>query len=427
MIEAHAIDVVELAPGAPRPAPAPIAEMRFHARAWLPSELQVLRTIFVEDGIEAALDHLPGRTRGATFMRAHELGVRTKHKPIREGVYRRVAEEALELRKKRLSYAAIGLELGMCEAAATNAVLVAECRAAGNWPLERDADGRISAEGRARLRRLLEQGLKHRDIQVQCGIAASTITRERRLYERELAELGLPPLPPPGNGEAYSGVPVSAAAREQVEGLFLQGFGAAKINALTGVSKTSCGRIRNRLIRRLRRKGECLPGCDIGGKRRGRLKQSLHYTHPKQLQTLERLLMDGWSVATAATYVAMCRSRADKHVHARIAAGVKFPKPTRCFRKAARIVEPLPKGCVARFRQLLADHSLEDARDGLFLAQYGRLPDDESPSVPRQLESGGGVIAFPLTPAAGARLAVIAPAASSSAAGARASSACKRG
>ena len=47
----------------------------------------------------------------------------------------------------------------------------------------------------------------------------------------------------------------------------MQGLGSKKITERTGVSNTQVGRIRNRLIKRLGRKGECLPGCDRDGRR----------------------------------------------------------------------------------------------------------------------------------------------------------------
>jgi hypothetical protein len=361
------IDIVDLAPSVPRPAPgsAPLAEVAFRRTAWLPEEVRILRTVYVKEGVDAALEFLPGRTRQATYVHANSLGIKSEHRPTRRGIYRALATEALELRRKGLSCTAIGRELGMCEATATNAVLFAECIEAGHEPLERGPDGRISPAGRARLRGMLAQGLKHRDIQVQCGISASRITYERKLYERELEEAGLAPLPPPGNGERYSGVPVDAAARKLVEGLFLEGFGTAKINERTGISKTSCVRIRARLIKRLKRSGRCLPGCDINGKRRGRLKESLHYNHPKQFERLEELLEAGWTVLRAAAFAGMNRIAADRYVHARRAAGVIYPK--REWRgRPAPAVQAIPNEWRARFRQLLADRDFDEARKMLF-------------------------------------------------------------
>lgn len=305
--------------------------------AWSASEIEILRTVYVEHGLEAALKQLPGRSRQSTYVKVNRLGLKTKHRPVRRGFYREVAPRALELRKQGLSYSAIGTELGMCEAAATNAVHVGECMAAGHRPLERGPDGRINAAGRERIRLMLRKGMKHRDIQVRCGIAAATITRERRLYEMELKERKLAPLPPHGGGERYSGAPVPKSDKLEVERLYLDGFGAGKISSQTGVSRTQVLRIRTRLIKRLKRKGECLPGCDIDGRRRT-MKDHGRSIPAENMAKLRELILEGEPVIRAArlAVVGSCTAyRVYHELKAEVeAAGKELPhKPWRGARR----------------------------------------------------------------------------------------------
>src|SRR3546814_8534707 len=69
---------------------------------------------------------------------------------------------------------------------------------------------------------------------------------------------------------------------------------------MTGVSKTVCTRIRAALVKRLARKGECLPGCDIKGRRTAQL-PGLRNIHPAQVDALKRMMADGIPVRRAAS------------------------------------------------------------------------------------------------------------------------------
>lgn len=282
--------------------------------SWTDAEIEVLRTTYARQGLEAAMAELPGRPRQAIYVKAHKLGIQCQHRPVRVGCYRQVASRALELRKQGLSYTAIGRELGLCEATATNAALHAECLAAGHRPIERDANGKITAEGIDRLRLMLRKGLKHRDIQTYCGVAAATITRERRRYEAYLRINGKAPLPLRNGGERYSGVAITKAERAHVEQLYMEGFGAAKVSAATGVSRTHVLRIREKLIRRLKRKGECLPGCDRSG-RRTQMKDHGRSIPQANMDRLRELILQGEPVARAAREAVVGGSTAYRIYH----------------------------------------------------------------------------------------------------------------
>lgn len=337
---------------------------------WSNRELKVLRTVYVEQGLEAAATLLPGRARKSIYVQANRLGLKTRHRPARHGIYRKLAAQALELRKNGLSYRAIGEHLGMCAAAATNAVLAAECLAAGHRPLERGPDGRIAAAGRERIRLMLRKGLKHRDIQLRCGIAAATVTRERRLYEKELKERRMAPLPPPGGGERYSGARIPAAMKREVERLYLEGWGAGKISDRTGVSRSQVLRIREKLVARLKRKGECLPGCDRKG-RRVKMRDHLRSIPEGTIEKLRGLLMEGCSVRSAAfeCVVGLCRAYKEFHkLEAELAAaGKTMPRDNwrhGSKREKSRASAPLPGGswAIDRYRALLRQMPPDEAR-----------------------------------------------------------------
>lgn len=262
------------------------------APSWTPAELELLRTVYVKQGLEAAHALLPGRNPQAIYVKASKLSLRTEHRPCPEGMFRKLVEPAMRLRKLGWSYAAIGSELGVCEATATNACLLGQCREAGHRPVDRDRNWKITAAGRERIRLMFRKGMKHRDIQVHLGVAAATLTRERRLYEQYLKDNGKAPLPPIGGGERYSGAAIPKQLKRQVKELYLDGFGTAKVSARTGVSKTHCLRARTQLIKRLKRKGECLPGCDINGVRR-KMRDHLRAVPEASLVELRRLLVTG--------------------------------------------------------------------------------------------------------------------------------------
>jgi len=340
---------------------------------WRVEEIAILRTVYVEHGLEAALSQLPDRARQSIYVKANRLGLVSKHRPVRVGFYRKVAIKALELRQAGLGYAAIGRELGMCEAAATNAVLHGECLAAGHRPIERDSNGKVTEAGIERIRLMLRKGLKHRDIQVYCGVSAATITRERRRYEAYLKANGKAPLPPPGGGVRYSGAAITKDQRRLVEQLYMEGFGAAKISARSGVSRTHCLRIRDKLIRRLKRKGERLPGCDRDGRRRVH-KDSARMIPPESVERLKTLLLEGVPVRRAAKIAVIGGSSAYRIRDALKAelASQGLPLPAADWRSgrnrrqlmAEARVQEVPGGArgIYRFRELCRTMAPEQAR-----------------------------------------------------------------
>ncbi|MGD9811019.1 MAG: hypothetical protein AB7U35_06735, partial [Sphingobium sp.] len=238
----------------------------------------------------------------ALQVKAHKLGLKTVHKnpAPRPRLGGEDLDEAIRLREiENWSFSAIGRHFGICEASACNAVTMALCVRRGHRPAQRDQHGRLTAEGIQRLRYALKKGYKGIDIQLHLGVSAACVSEQRRRYNRELLARGKAPLPPPGGGQAYSGVKVPPAKRKQVEELFLKGLGTQKIAERTGVSRTSCTRIRTRLIRRLHRKGETLPGCDAAGTRHVHA-ESARFVTDEQKLLLRAMQLDRIPVQRAA-------------------------------------------------------------------------------------------------------------------------------
>lgn len=337
------------------------------APRWSADELEILRTVYVEQGLEAAMAQLPGRPRQAVYVKAAKLGLKTSFRPARMGCYRELAGQALALYAELGSYAKVGERLGVCEATATNAVLVGQCLAAGHRPIERGPDNRITRAGIERLRQLMRKGLKHRDIQLLTGVPAATLTRERRRYETYLKQHRLAPIPARNHGTGYSGNRVPAAKKREVERLFLEGFGTQKIFEATGVSKSVCLRIRAKLVAKLRRRHECLPGCDANGVRRvmrdhgGRVPQ-------ESLDKLRALLLDRVPVARAARICGIGGSSAYRIRDAMKAElGEAMPSPrlpghVTPLRREMMNAQAIPADRLWRFRELVRDHGDDEAR-----------------------------------------------------------------
>lgn len=271
------------------------------------SEDAILREHYPARGVEGVRAMLPGRSWHSIHVRAHRLGVQTGFRgaaptPRLAGEQ---LEQAIRLRQDDgWSFARIGAHFGVAEAAACNAVMIALCVRQGFRPAERDERGHLTAEGLERVRYALKKGLKGVDIQLRLGVSASCVAEQRRRYNRDLESRGKALLPPAGGGVRYSGAKLTRQERKAVEALFLEGLGTLKVSIRTGVSKTSCVRIRERLVKRLRRKGECLPGCDINGVRR-RQAVSAQHVHPSQREALRALLLDRVPVSRAARMVAV--------------------------------------------------------------------------------------------------------------------------
>lgn len=362
---------------------------------WSSQETAILVDIYPREGINGAADALADRSWHAIEQRAHKLGLRSPivgnaPKPVLAGER---LEEAIRLREvEGWSFARIGATMQCSEAAACNAVLIALCSRKGFRPAARDATGRLTAESVERLRMMLKKGLKGVDIQLRLGLSAGRIAEERRRYRRDLAARGKAPLPAPGAGAAYSGVKLSRAAIREVEALLEQGFGAAKVTARTGVSNTSVGRIRNRLIKRLARRGETLAGCDREGRRISAAKESRRFIPPEAIATLKHRLKLGDPVARAARDLGIGGSSAyrirDEIVAELALAGETLPRVdhrTTNERDGARAANWLPSAKLQRYRELTLDHGLTEAKR-LLVAEIEaeRIADAEARRAERQ-------------------------------------------
>jgi len=276
---------------------------RSKAPAWTSEEIAILCDVYPREGVNGCADALPERSWSAIQNMAHKLGVRSPYVLIptpKAKLDGADLEEAIRLRQDEgWSFERIGNRFGVCETAAQNAVVIALCPRLGFTPAQRDENGHLLPEGIERLREMLSRGMKAIDIGLQLGISAARIAEERRRYNGDLKARGKRQLPPPGNGTRYSGAKVPKDVYRQVEQLLMSGYGAPRIADLTGVSKTHVQRRRVKLIRRLRRKGECLPGCDHAG-RRIAYKDSLASVHLIQKDILRAELLKGTPVARAA-------------------------------------------------------------------------------------------------------------------------------
>ncbi len=339
---------------------------------WTAQEITTLRAWYPAEGHGVA-QRLPGRSIHALQVKAHKLGLNTAHRnsaprPHLEG---ESLEEAIRLREvENWSFNAIGKHFGICEASACNAVTIALCVRRGYRPAERDKHGRLTAEGIERLRYALKKGYKGIDIQLRLGVSAACVSEQRRRYNRELLARGKALLPPPGGGQAYSGVKVSAAKRKQVEELFLQGLGTQKIAERTGVSRTSCTRIRTRLFRRLRRKGETLPGCDAAGVRRVHA-ETARFVTDEQKDLLRAMLLDRVPVQRAARELVIGASSAyrlrDAFAAELAGEGQVLPPPRRPGRVHHAPVRssswpPASPQEIYAFRRLLCTMTFADAK-----------------------------------------------------------------
>lgn len=278
---------------------------------WTPEELAILREQYPIDGMAVA-DRLPGRSCRSIYTQASKLGLRTTRVSAapKAKLQGSDLDEAVRLREAEgWSFLRIGARFGLSEASACNAVTIALCTRLGFTPAERDETGRLTEQGLTRVRYALKKGLKGIDIQLCLGVSAGCVAEQRRRYNADLAARGKALLPPPGGGEAYSGVKLPRGKRVEVEALFLQGIGTTRVAQRTGVSKSSCARIRERLVRKLRRQGETLPGCDAQGIRRVYLDSAGHIT-AEQKQLLRAALLEGMPVRRAALRLAIGSSAA---------------------------------------------------------------------------------------------------------------------
>lgn len=338
---------------------------------WSAAEVAILREHYPLDGIKAVTERLPHRSVYSIRVKLSNLGIKCEqpqqHAP-RCVLSGGDLEEAIRLREQeRWSFERIGARFGCSESAASNAVLNALCVRKGFTPAERDEFGRLTERGLERLRWMLKKGLKGVEIQLRLGVTASCVAEQRRRYNRELKANGKAPLPMPGAGERYSGVKLNKAQKLAVEELFLGGYGTLKASKLSGVSKTACTRIRNRLVARLRRKGECLPGCDLNGVRHQQRDHSRHITD-EQKAKLRELLLARVPVRRSARICGIGGSSAYRirdEIKAEL--GDAFPKPKlpgRVTRLRAEMLnaQAIPAEWMMRFRELVREHGEPMAR-----------------------------------------------------------------
>lgn len=340
---------------------------------WTSEERAILAELYPTEGLNGVTDALPERSWCAIQQMAHKMGLKTvivgsAPKPKLQGS--RLAEAVRLREEENWSFARIGAAMGVSEAGACNAVMAELCVRKGHRPARRDRFGRLYPEEVDRLRLMLRKGLRGIEIQLRMGISAGRIAEERRRYSRELKANGKAPLPPPGGGVAYSGVKLTKAKRAEVETLFQQGLGTAKISERTGVSKTSCTRIRNRLVRRLARKGLTLTGCDARGVRHAQA-ESARFVTDAQRDALRALLMEQWPVARAARHVVIGNSTAyrirDELVRDLARRGEALPPPRLPGRSREGLAHdphwpPIGVKQIYAFRKLLATMTFDDAK-----------------------------------------------------------------
>lgn len=280
-------------------------------------------------------------------------------------------ERAIALREQDgLSFARIGEQFGISEAGAANAVLAGLCARKGFRPAARDANGHLMPAEIERMRLMLRKGLKGVDIALRMGVSQSVVSHERRRYSAYLKANGKAPLPAPGNGEAYSGARIPAKMKREAERLFLEGYGNQKIHDATGISLTQIGRIRTRLVKRLKRKGECLPGCDANGKRHV-IKDSVRRIPETSIQKLRELIMAGTPVlraskiagiGTCSAYRLRDRFKAELEAQGETLPAPKLPGRVKGAFHPCRRAGWLKPTDYTRYRTLIREHGEEEAR-----------------------------------------------------------------
>jgi hypothetical protein len=338
---------------------------------WAAGEVAILREHYPLGGIKAVSESLPSRSVYSIRVKLHSLGIKCdrpqQHAPtcVLAGAE---LEEAIRLRQEeQWSFERIGARFGRSESGACNAVMNALCVRQGHTPAERDEFGRLTARGLERLRWCLKKGFKGVEIQLRLGVTASCIAEQRRRYNRELKANGKALLPPPGGGQSYSGAKVPLAKKREAEALFMAGYGSKKVERLSGVSHTVATRIRNRLIKRLKRRGECLSGCDLDGNRHVQRDHARHI--PAELaEHLRGLILDCVPVKRAAAIcgVGSCTAyRVRDQLKAELGDALPKPRlPGRVSKLRAEMLyaQAIPPEHLWRFRQLVHEHGEAEAR-----------------------------------------------------------------
>lgn len=341
---------------------------------WSEQEIATLRAVYPDGGMPAAMASLPGRPRQAIYVKANRLGLHTEHRPNAPelALHGEQLQQAMDLRAQGWGCERIGKHFGMAEVTVSNAVIIEEGRRKGYTHLPRDPKGQLLPVSIEALRLAMRKGWKSRDIQERCGVSAACVAEQRRRYQRDLKARGKAALPPPGGGQAYSGKRVSRADRQRVEQLYMEGLGAAKIVERTGVSRTTVQRIRQNLVKRLRRKGEELPGCDASGRRHTQA-ESARFIPPELIDQLRAKILAGEPVIRGANELGIGGSSAYKirdALRAELEArGESLPDPVRpgrvrSARHPSRTARWLPTGAkhIYRYRQLLATMPPDQAK-----------------------------------------------------------------
>lgn len=349
-------------------------------KRWGAAEAAIIRRVYPQFGAaavqaELAKQGLPPRSDQAIMQHAHKMGVACEIRAQAPKLQMSVPEiaEAVRLHDSGKSYCEIARQMNYAATTVSNAILIEEGKRRGFTPAERDHNGCLTEAGIKRVREMIRAGVKGVDIQMRCGVSAACVAEQRRKYARWCKINRITPPPPPGKGEAYAGAKVPREKVREVEALYLEGLGSKKINQRTGVSITTCSRIREKMVRRLKRKGQCLPGCDSTGQRRRQL-ESIRFIPDDVRAELRRLILDSVPVKRAALMVGMgmCSAYRERDaLRAELAErGEELPKPKLPGRVRGKLPELraleewMPQGPdgMYRYRALVHAHGPEEAR-----------------------------------------------------------------
>jgi len=340
--------------------------------AYSPREDAIIKKLFPQGGAAACLEQIRRRDAASVKRRAAILGLKApidqRHQGLKRTLSATQEAEALAMRDEGKGFAVIGKHFGVCESTATNAVAHAKCIRNGGTPARRDGSGAIIAQDIARLRKMLEDGQKGCTIILALGISANTVSYHRRRYNAELENKGLPPLPPAGHGQNYSGRKIDPATIRQIEALLISGLGAKRVSDETGVSKSHVGRFRRALIKKLARGGEALTGCSPSGRRLVTLK-SIREIKPEQIARLRVHLLNRIPVSRAAKRTGIGASKAYQlrnEFRKELAdQGKELPRPKLPGRSRAPRKTPtniIHKRDIYRFRKLLETKHFDAAK-----------------------------------------------------------------
>jgi transposase len=277
---------------------------------WTNREDEIVCRFYAKGAGEVAA-LLPGRTIEAIRLRAKKLGVAgSTPQGLRKPCAAEDRDAIIGLHDQGMSYEAIARTLGIDAQAVSNAILAIECERAGFTPAQRDASGGLVAREVRRMRDLILEGLPNVEIQRRMAVSASCVSHHRRRMNKAGERV-----PAPGQGLRYSGSRYPDDVRAQVDLHFMQGYGCAKVAELTGIHVSAAKRRRRELVQRLAARNECLPGCDLEGKRIV-VRESASFITPQQKVDLQWLYLRGWPTAPAADYLGIGRSKAYEIVDA---------------------------------------------------------------------------------------------------------------